>query len=77
VNAEVSYVLPPKAVTDFMYQYGGRVSRAVERCGFVEDSERVMGFDESADAYREMSVEISATRKWVSDILTAMVNSEA
>jgi hypothetical protein len=73
----VNYVLPPKAVTDFMYQYGGRVSRAVERCALVEDSERVLGFEESADAYREMSVEISATRKWVSDILTEMVSSDA
>jgi len=68
---------PPKATWQYMYEYGGKITRAVERCGQLADQEAIMGYADSAKAYREMSAEIGVTRNWVSNLLTELVKSAA
>jgi hypothetical protein len=69
-------MLPAGEVADFMYEYSCKITRASDRCIQISSSEVIMGYEESANMYIELSDEILATRRWVSDILTKMIPSD-
>lgn len=63
--------LPP--LYEQMYNFDCKINRAVYRCEEIAASERVMGYDASAQAYEETAAEIGAARIWVQDVIRKII----
>lgn len=59
-----------------MYNYDCKINRALYRISQIANSERLMGFDASADMYLEMSAEISTARIWLGGVVNEMHKEE-
>jgi hypothetical protein len=53
-----------KAVFEAIYEMRVRFSRAADRCKDISLSERVMGYEESADQYDAIIIELRDVRSW-------------
>lgn len=47
-----------------LYNYDNMVTRACSRLDQIRDSERVLGYEESAQMYHDTAVELRAQRPW-------------
>ena len=58
-----------------LYNYDNMMTRACARLGQISDSERVMGYKESAEMYVAMVIELKAQRAWWHEVFMDSIKS--
>jgi len=62
-----------KAIFDGMYHTRAKLSDAIYRCDSVEQSERLMGYTDSAATYRDMISEFKEAKTWLEKYMQGLL----